>query len=86
MEAPTLEELTMQAIANGLQELTVRASRIEDNEVVAWQCIGKWEGKLRGPWTVAVRTTADAAMRTVLTRGPTELRVVKNEDDGGIFG
>lgn len=86
MTHPSLEELTLRAVEGGLQELTVRAARIEGDTVVAWQCVGKFAGQMRGPWQVAVRASAEAAMRTVLTRGRPALRVVKNEEDGGIFG
>lgn len=61
-------DLLAEAAACGLSELVVRVSRYgEDMEnPAAWQAIAKFRGSERGPWSVGIRATPEAAVRAAL--------------------
>lgn len=79
--ADPLQDLLIEAAANGLEELIVRVGRYEGDVAVSWQAVAKFRGRITGPWGVGVRTTQAAAIRAALTDGMSVLTADKAEPE-----
>jgi hypothetical protein len=68
----TLEDLIAQSFRDGAEEITIRVSRYAADLKTpeAFQVIAKRRGQMGGPWGVAIRGNAAAALRAVLDDKP----------------
>jgi hypothetical protein len=90
-----LADLITEAVEkDGLCELTVRVSQYAHlsraiDEPAAWQAIAKYQGRVSGPWGVAIRDEAGLAIRAALEMGrkggSSAVSVLTNDNDGGVF-
>jgi len=56
---------------DGLRDLTVRVAEYASDGVtpLTWQAIAKYQGRLKGPWGVAIRSDEGAAIVAALNNG-----------------